>query len=73
MKKFSYSAVAEATGYGREAVVLYAESQGWNQNRGLDLSQIVDFMKAMKRKHGKYDPAEVADLRAVLQGAGLLD
>ena len=74
MKRYSYSAVAAATGYGREALALYGKAHGWNPARGIDLSQVVDFMKAMQRKsgHGRVDPAEVEDLRAVLLGAGLL-
>ena len=75
MKRYSFSAVAAATGYGREALALYGQAHGWSAARGADLSQVVDFMKAMQRKSGsgKVDPAEVAELRAVLQGAGLLE
>lgn len=69
LMKYSYAAVSAATGYGREAVALYAEAHGWE--RGLDLFQIVEFVKAMRKK-GNADPAKVAELRAVLRGAGLL-
>lgn len=73
MKRYSLTAVAEATGYGREALALYGKAHGWNPARGIDLSQVMDFMKVMNRKGGgRVDPAEVEELRAVLHGAGIL-
>ena len=73
MKRYSLTAVAEATGYGREALALYGKAHGWNPARGIDLSQVMDFMKVMNRKGGgRVDLAEVEELRAVLHGAGIL-
>lgn len=72
MKRYSLTVVAEATGYGREALALYARAHGWNANNGVDLSQVIDFLKAMRRKNGcRHDPAEVKELRDLLRAAGL--
>lgn len=72
MKRYSLTVVAEATGYGREALALYVRANGRNPAHGMDLSQVIEFLKAMRRKNGcRHDPAEVKELRDLLRAAGL--
>ena len=71
MKRYSLTTVAAATGYGREALVLYVRANGRNPAHGMDLSQVIDFLKAMNRKgSGHYDPAATEELRKLIRDAG---
>lgn len=73
MKRYSFSAIGEAAGVGRELVALYGQAHGWSAVRGADIGQVIEFMKAMNcRKGGRVAAAEVSELRALLQSAGLV-
>ena len=75
MEHFSVVTIAYVTGYTCSTVTAWASRNNKSVKDGLTVSEIMDFLQALKKnkEHGKVDERAATRLRTALEVMGAID
>lgn len=75
MERFTVATIAHVTGYSVSTVTSWAAKQNKSTKDGLDVAEVMDFLKAPKHNNerSKIDERAAARLRTALEVLGALE